>query len=75
MAYKMTFVATLVQCDASGNVDGDQFSFTASQLIADNPPTATDLNTVASALGAQIATQLVSATGFTDQFNQDQQSD
>jgi len=74
MTYRLTFTAVLVQCDASGNVDGDQFNFAASQLITDNPPTATDLNNTSAALGSIIAAQLVSVTGFTDQLNQDTQS-
>ena len=74
MTYRLTFAALLVQCDASGNPDGDQFSFTATQLITDNPPTASDLTATAAALGSLIAAELISATGFTDQLQQDQQS-
>lgn len=74
MPLKLIYTAALQQTDNYGNPNGDTFTFSGSQLLADYPPTNTDLTNAATAMGSDISAKMLSSTGYNAQLQQDTQS-
>lgn len=71
MPYLMTLTMNLQQCDDSGNVDGQSYSFTGTAIVPTNTPAAADLNAAAVTAGAIVRAAAVA--GFPVQQAEDNQ--
>ena len=56
---KLIYTAVLSQTDNDGNPDGLTFTFKGSQTTAASPPQTSDLQSLATAMGSDISTQMV----------------
>ncbi len=52
--YKLTYTATLQQADNDGNDDGDSYTFSGQQVIANPTPQNADFATASGAMAADL---------------------
>ncbi len=72
---RLSYTVLLQQTDNQGHPNGDVFSFSGSQTIADYPPTGSDLTGAATAMGVDIGNQMISGTGYAQQAAQNNAGD